>query len=376
MTISQVVAFGLNNIMALAAGGLVTAWLAWRLWQKIERTVGSINGWGSLCFWVSKIGVIIFVLVAAGGFIFRTIDNAVRSAVTSPSTQVAGQALVGAAAGIDYVLAGGGSAGSGGVGLQNAMFEPVSFTGSDTAPAGDAAPAAGLQSAFGGAQVAGPTATPAPIVVAAAYPSSSASQERMHVVMPGDTVSKIALFYYHDSGLAGAICAANGIANCSGIFVGQRLRLPAIGQEGWTQLASTNAPAMNAPAVQDGLFAADGRVYYETKAIDFVPAAIAVGCQGCVQPSSYVEAAPAAQQMAPITAIPPVVYEVAKPVFEISVSGGNGGQAAPAPTAAPRPTAVPQMAIAVELASPRIDTSVGGIGASSSASGTTMATGN
>ena len=184
------------------------------------------------------------------------------------------------------------------------------------------------------------------------------------------------------------ICAANRdkITDCSNIKVGWQLRLPAVSAQQFTQLAASGSPAGgNELPKQDGALAADGRVYYETAQLNYAPAAIAVTCQGCDAVKTYVEAANA-QPVIPTPVIQSaattenlVIYDVPTPVFEISVSGGNGG-AAPAPTPTrqpqPTPTAVQVIQVALDYAAPRVDTSVGGIGVSSSASGTTMTTGN
>jgi len=248
---------------------------------------------------------------------------------------------------------------------------------------GDVAQLGGI---IGALEPAPATATPAPVVITASY-SAGANNERYHVVAPGDSLSRIANFYYHDKGMWDEICAANRdqITDCSNIKVGWRLRLPAVSEQQFTQLVDSGSPdGGNEPPSQDGPFAADGRVYYETKALDYVPAAIAVTCQGCDPVKSYVEAANA-QPVLPTPVIQSaaasqgrVVYDVPTPAFEISVNGGNGaGEVIVQPTPRPQPTATrATIQVALDYAAPRVDTSVGGIGASNSASGTTVTVGN
>jgi hypothetical protein len=227
---------------------------------------------------------------------------------------------------------------------------------------------------------------PAPIVVNAAYPASAAGTEKMHKILPGDSLSKIARLYYRDSDLWRTICEANRdvLSDCSNIRVGVSLRIPAVDSGTWTQVASQNAGGGNETADNSSAIAADGRVYYDVAMPEYVPAQVAVQTGFTAAPaSSYVEGAPVAAPaavptIAQIAAVPVaghqaalntagrVMYDIPAVVFAVGTT--MNAQPAPTATPVPQPTAAPAPASAasmmVEHAFPAVDTSVPMIGSS------------
>lgn len=224
-----------------------------------------------------------------------------------------------------------------------------------------------------------------PVVVQPVRSTANAGAARSHKVLPGESLSSIANFYYGNKKMWRAICDANRslITDCSSISVGWTLTLPAVGEQEFTQLASTAGDGGNETATQNGPLAADGRVYYETSQTKRVPAQLAVTCQGCDPVKAYVEAANSSP-VAPAPVIQSatvnhnsVIYAVPTKVFEISVSGGTGVTVQAQPTPLPQPTAPPVVVAAVQLdlAAPRVDTGVADFSITGTNSGMTITTG-
>lgn len=228
MNINTAVAFVLNNLFLLAAGGLVAAWLGWRMWQKVEGLVRSTDSWGKLAFWAVKLVIITAVLFRVGAWIYGTVNGAVVAAVNSPSIQTVGQGLVqlGAAAdslvGWDGSSVGGSNLVSTDIGSAIQLLSPV-----EVAPIESVA----IENVAAPVEVAPlelkPIAemfTAAQVNVVADQPTNAPTGE--YIVQGGDSLFKIAKRLGVDMN---ALCKANGLRDCNLLRRGQRLIVPASG---------------------------------------------------------------------------------------------------------------------------------------------------
>lgn len=225
---SNIIAFALNNVIALAAGGLLAAWLSWRMWQKVDGYFRQINSFSQLALWAAKMVGIVGVLFFVGQWIFVTVNAAVLAAINSPSTQVAGQSLVELGGAVDQLVSGGydfnlgGNSGGGMVQFLpsaagiNIETEASTVTGENsTVSTFEMKP---LQTVF---QEAASNAQTIAVNASIGAPANAPVGE--YVVQPGDSIGAIAKRLGID---AKALCAANGLSNCSLINVGQKLILP------------------------------------------------------------------------------------------------------------------------------------------------------
>lgn len=226
---NQIIAFVLNNLILVAAGGLVAAWLAWRMWKKVDGLMRSMNSWQELAFWAVKLIVIVAVLFKVGSWIYGTVNQAVIAAVNSPSIQTTGQALVDLGGAVDTLVGFDGSTG----GLMTADFSTgggsVSLFSADASSI-----ATDIQGAFNAVtelapvDVAPTTAFAQPAAVDPA-PSAVAGN---YVVARGDSLAAIAKAIYGDSNAWVQLCQANKDVlggNCNNIRSGQKLVIPAAG---------------------------------------------------------------------------------------------------------------------------------------------------
>lgn len=224
---SNIIAFALNNIVALAAGGLLAAWLSWRMWKKVEGYFRQINSFWELGLWAGKFVVIVGVLFFVGQWIFITVNAAVLAAINSPSTQVAGQSLVELGGAVDQLTSGysfdlGGNSGSNLVQfLPSEVGVPIETNASTVNGEESAVTTFEMkplqtvfQEAASNAQI---------IAVNASIDAPANAPVSEYVVQPGDSIGAIAKRLGID---AKALCAANGLSNCSLITVGQKLVLP------------------------------------------------------------------------------------------------------------------------------------------------------
>lgn len=230
---SNIIAYVLNNLFLVVGGGLMAALLAYRVWQRVDHTARSINNWSALIFWAVKTVAIIVVLFYAGRLIYTTVSSAVVSAVGSPSTQAAAQALVDLGAGVDYIA----SADLGNIdfssSLANVQIPSISSFGNEqdeataafSGPSGDETIAVPdtldlkpIEQMFQAAKVVKQTAA-----VNASIDAPAEAPVGEYVVQPGDSIGKIAKRLGID---AAALCEANGLRNCSLIKVGQKLVMP------------------------------------------------------------------------------------------------------------------------------------------------------
>lgn len=243
MNINTVVAFILNNLFLVVAGGLVAVYLAYRMWQKVEATMAQTRSWGDLVFWAVKMIVIVGVLFKVGGWIYGTVNQAVVAAVNSPSVQTSGAALVQLGAAADQLVGWDGSSSVGGSGLvQSAsmdiggavsLLEPVIAASApvevESAPASvEVLPSAPLQTVSNVQTVA-----PAPIQSVGSY-----------IVKRGDSLAGIAKAFYGDSNKWVTICNANsGVlgGNCNSIRSGMHLSIPAAGSVSVAPLVATDS---------------------------------------------------------------------------------------------------------------------------------------
>ena len=225
MNINTATAFILNNLLLVAAGGLLAAWFAWRMWQKVEQLVRSFPDWGALAFWVVKLVVVVAVLIAVGRWIYGTVNQAVIAAVNSPSIQTAGQGLVQLGGAVDQLVGWDGSSGasflptdiSGAVNLLSPVTE-TSMSTNEAAAESASVPATlefkPLQEMFVAAQV----------NMAAQVPANT--EVGIYIVQGGDSLSAIAakLGVPMD-----ALCKANNLSNCNLLRRGQKLIVPSGG---------------------------------------------------------------------------------------------------------------------------------------------------
>lgn len=254
--ISQIVAYAINNLAVLAAGGLLAIWLGWRMWKKVENVMSTTQSWEDLLFWAARLVVIVYMLFWVGKFIHGTVQAAVVSLVNSPSTAVAANTLVGLG------------------GLADAFFNPeFNFDNNSggqlvNLPAPDAQPSINAGAVTFAAQPAPAPAQPAaaPVVTneqaVAAVNALAAKDESMtyinqfvadntaadptiacggsYTIKSGDSLAKIAKACYGDSKKWAAICQANGLSDCNNVRAGVVLVIP--GGDN-TALVQAQAPA-------------------------------------------------------------------------------------------------------------------------------------
>lgn len=247
MNINTTVAFVLNNLFVVAAGGLVAAWLGWRMWCKVEGLVSRFQSWQDLAFWAVKLVIVVAVLFRVGAWIFSNVNTAIVAAVNSPSIQQSGQALVDMGAAIDQKIGWAPSPSSSGGMLASdlqiggavnllssiapaveAVVEVVEMPNTFVAPDGSvqtvsppdpsAVQLLPLNQMFQAA-----TAQTQAAAVNASIGAPAAGPVGNYIVQPGDSLVKIAQRLGID---AGALCRANGLPNCNVIRTGQTLVMP------------------------------------------------------------------------------------------------------------------------------------------------------
>ncbi|TXH43469.1 MAG: LysM peptidoglycan-binding domain-containing protein [Desulfurellales bacterium] len=231
--LNQFVAFAVNNLFLVVAGGLVAVYLAYRFWVKVDTMVRSISDWGELIFVAAKYVIIVAMLFGLGRWIYGTLNSAVIAAVNSGSVQTTGQAVVDIAGAVDQLVGWDGGAGLGSgmlttSDLSNAiqMLQPA--TQSATENAAESATSTTLEfkpleELFSASApvVVNPVVQQAAVNAAINAPASAPVAN--YVVQPGDNLNAIAKRLGID---AKALCAANGLGNCSLIRVGQSLVMP------------------------------------------------------------------------------------------------------------------------------------------------------
>lgn len=230
--LNQFVAFAVNNLFLVVAGGLVAVYLAYKFWQKVDSMVRSIQDWQQLVFVAVKYIAVVALLFGLGRWIYGTLNSAVIAAVNSGSVQTTGQAVVDIAGAVDQLVGwdGGGGLGSGMLttsDLSNAvqLLQPATQSAVDAAESVTSTTLEfkPLEELF---------STSAPVVVNpvvqqaavnAAINAPASAPVANYIVQPGDNLNAIAKRLGID---AKALCAANGLNNCSLIRVGQSLVMP------------------------------------------------------------------------------------------------------------------------------------------------------
>lgn len=230
---NQIIAFVLNNLLLVAAGGLVAAYLAWRMWKKVDGLMRSMNSWQDLAFWTIKLIVIVAVLFKVGSWIYGTVNQAVIAAVNSPSVQTAGQSLVDLGGAVDQLVGFDGSSGGFGgdmftTNLDGAinLLESTSIIKTEATDAAGNSTTQTTQFEMQPLEKLFQSVTTAPVQPAAVNASIGAPANAPvaeYVVQPGDSINKIAKRLGID---AKALCKANGLPDCSIIRVGQALVMP------------------------------------------------------------------------------------------------------------------------------------------------------
>jgi LysM repeat protein len=221
----------------LAAGGLLAAWLGWRMWQRVDSLVRSTDSWGKLAFWAIKMVVIVAVLFRVGAWIYGTVNSAVIAAVNSPSIQTAGQGLVQLGAAADQLVGWDGSSPTSGIGADLVwdsassgaiqMLVPVEVAPAEVAPVENvaapvenvAAPVAPLE-----LKPLGEMFVAAQVNAVVEQPTNAPTGE--YIVQGGDSLFKIAKRLGVDMN---ALCKANGLRDCNMLRRGQKLIVPAAG---------------------------------------------------------------------------------------------------------------------------------------------------
>lgn len=246
VNINTVLALGWNTIAVIVAGGLVAAWLGWRMWLKVEGLVSRFQSWQDLAFWAVKLVVVVAILFRVGAWIFNSVNSAVVAAVNSPSVQQTGQALVGLGAAADSLIGWDGSASStGGMLASDLQIGGAVNLLSSIAPAVEAVvDVVEMPSTTGSTFVApdgsvqtvsppDPSAVqllPQPAAVQpAAVPMQGPAQAQSVVVMPGDSLAAIAKRVYGNADLWPVLCASNPAlkaSGCNNIAVGASLTVP------------------------------------------------------------------------------------------------------------------------------------------------------
>lgn len=256
---SNFMAYVLNNLFLIAAGGLVAMWLSFRLWKKVEGIAHSTPSWGALVFWSVRMMVIVAVLFYVGRWIYGTVSSAVITAVNSPSTQTTAQALVDLGGLADQLLTanlvtefdlGGNSSASLVSLIEPTNAGPVEVQATDLVNGGQVAsfveqPASITSNmerkvetpadAIAAFKALEPTPEPMAYInqfVADNSPVANVSvSDGTYTVKQGDSLAKIARAVYGDSDKWRTICNANRkiIRDCNNISTGMVLVIPAGG---------------------------------------------------------------------------------------------------------------------------------------------------
>lgn len=246
--ISQFLAYAVNNLAVVAAGGLVAIWLGWRMWKKVESIMATTNSWEALIFWAVRLVLVVGVLFYVGKWIYGTVNAAVVAAINSPSTNVAAQTLVDLGGMADSLLTTDFSFDMGGNGAGPVVNLPaadvVEVQSTDLAGNESSTQAIvefkPLETLFQNAAVQTQAAA-----VNAAIDAPANAPVANYVVQPGDSINAIAKRLGID---AKALCAANGLSNCSLISVGQKLVMPgAVAKELLETVASETSQKLAQP---------------------------------------------------------------------------------------------------------------------------------
>lgn len=267
MNINTATAFILNNLFLVIAGGLVAAWLAWRLWQKVENTMAATRSWGDLVFWAVKMIVIVAVLFRVGAWIYGTVNAAVVAAVNSPSVQTSGAALVQLGAAADQLVGWDGSSPTSGIGADLVwdsaingnieMLDPAEAAPVEEAPAeAESAPVIEVMPTTLELKPLAQMFEAAQANIATSQPTNAPTGE--YIVQGGDSLSKIAAKLGVD---VRALCKANNLPDCNMLRRGQKLIVPAAGLPALqADLNRRVTEVVNAPRITK-----PQTVYYEPK---------------------------------------------------------------------------------------------------------------
>lgn len=229
MNINTATAFVLNNLFIIAAGGLIAAWLGWRIWQKVEGLVGRFQSWKDLGFWAVKLVFVVAVLFRVGGWIFTNVNSAVVAAVNSPSVQQSGQAIVGLGAAVDHLIGWDGSTPASGGGMLTADYQvggAVKLLSSVLPAVQEAVDNATFTAPDGKVyEVVPPSADVLTTMHEAAATINNTQDWSQYTIRPGDSMGAIAARY----GLnLNELCGMNASAvrNCGVVRTGQTIKLP------------------------------------------------------------------------------------------------------------------------------------------------------
>lgn len=225
MSATTITTFILNNLFAVAAGGLMAAYMVYRIWRKFEEYFKQLRSWGDLIFFAAKAAVVLGVMFLVASTIWSYANSAVQSAINSGSLQTAGQLAVDSAALVDYVVSGTGSIA--GDGLQNAGVTVPTFAPSFSLTSGGSAAPAFTVVLPNGNRAPAIAPTPKPTPISTLLQTVSGGHDR-YTVQPGDTMSSIAKAILDDGRRYPELCAANVQrvgANCQ-LAVGTQIIVP------------------------------------------------------------------------------------------------------------------------------------------------------
>lgn len=217
---AQWIAFAMENILILVAGGALALWLAVAMFKKFESYFRSVNSWGQLVFFAAKSIAILIIMFYVARMIWTTANSAVTTAVNSGSIQGVAQLAVNVGQGLDYLAS---SSGNFEIPLPSGGPKPLLPTG-------------GLTLDFAQSQMESsdnPIVAPTPIVVAALNEPKVESAEPAtmvnYTVQSGDSMFKIAEKILGDGDRYLELCRANASVvgqDCSRIRRGMVLTLP------------------------------------------------------------------------------------------------------------------------------------------------------
>lgn len=255
--IEQFLTYAINNLAAVAAGGLLAVWLAWRVWGKVQATMAATPTPGALVFWVVRLVVVVYMIFWAGRLIYGNVSAAVTAFVNSPSTVAAANVLVSSGGLLDGIMNPEFSYPSGGGGQLVSIPAPVEAQPSQASGAvsfvSQPAPAPAAQAA--------PVITTNEQAVAAinALSAKDDAQTRInqfvadnmpadatiacggsYTIKSGDSLAKIAKACYGNSNQWRRICNANRLADCNNVRAGIVLVIP--GADGNTALVQGQIP--------------------------------------------------------------------------------------------------------------------------------------
>lgn len=213
MSIQTLMTYAVNNIMILAAGGLLAVWLGWRVWRKFEQYFQQSRNWGDLVFFAGKAVVIIAVMSYVANTIWTNTKSAVDTAISSGSIGAAAQMAVDLGAAVDYALATGNdvlasSGGDAGLFTASAVAAPLIDGATFTVNAPAAEP---------------PAVTP---VAVASAPQATSTQ---YTVKRGDSMYAIAAKVLGDGNRYLELCRLNAKVvgqDCSRLIAGMVLIMP------------------------------------------------------------------------------------------------------------------------------------------------------